>query len=148
MDEWPLNSTTKISRYAWRCSEYAGKEQNVCSCWESNIGRPVQSRQLYWPLIHCHCSHSWDLLRQNLESSLEVTQWELKIETPGTGRVKLTIRDNLKRLRYEGRGSFTCIQYCDMTPESRNNPLLDNGSLKHISAATDKLVDTRALLQN
>jgi hypothetical protein len=34
-----------------------------------------------------------------------------------------------------------------MTPESRNNPLLDNGSLKHVSAATDKLVETRELLQ-
>jgi hypothetical protein len=28
-------------------------------------------------------------------------------------------------------------QYCDMTPESRNSPLLNNGSLKRVSAATD-----------
>jgi hypothetical protein len=25
-----------------------------------------------------------------------------------------------------------------MTPESRDSPLLDNGSLKHVSATTDK----------
>jgi hypothetical protein len=25
------------------------------------------------------------------------------------------------------------IKYCDITPESRNSPLLDNGSLSHVS---------------
>jgi hypothetical protein len=29
-------------------------------------------------------------------------------------------------------------QYCDMTPESRNSQLLDNSSLKRVSAATDE----------
>jgi hypothetical protein len=24
-----------------------------------------------------------------------------------------------------------CVKYCDMTPESRNSPLLDNGSLRN-----------------
>lgn len=32
------------------------------------------------------------------------------------------------------------IIYCDMTPESWKSSLLDNGSLKHSSATTDKLV--------
>jgi hypothetical protein len=50
--------------------------------------------------------------------------------------------------------SFT---YCDMTPErwkcevrqaSQRRPLLVNGSLKQVSAATDKLVEARALLRN
>jgi hypothetical protein len=33
---------------------------------------------------------------------------------------------------------------CDMTPENRNNPLLDNVTLKRVSASTDKHVGTRA----
>jgi hypothetical protein len=40
------------------------------------------------------------------------------------------------------------ITYCDMMPESRNNPLLDNGSLKHLFAATDTLVEIKELLQD
>jgi hypothetical protein len=39
-------------------------------------------------------------------------------------------------------------KYCDMTPESRDSPLLENGSPKHVSAATDKLVEARVLLRN
>jgi hypothetical protein len=35
-----------------------------------------------------------------------------------------------------------------MTPESRNNPLLDNGSLKRESAAMDTLVEIKALLRD
>jgi hypothetical protein len=35
-----------------------------------------------------------------------------------------------------------------MTPESRNSPLLDNGSLKRVSAAMDTFVETKALLHN
>jgi hypothetical protein len=35
-----------------------------------------------------------------------------------------------------------------MTPESRNSLLLYNGSQIHVSAATDKLVETRSLLRN
>jgi hypothetical protein len=35
-----------------------------------------------------------------------------------------------------------------MTLESQNSPLLDNGSLKHISAAMGTLVEIKALLQN
>jgi hypothetical protein len=38
--------------------------------------------------------------------------------------------------------------YCDMTPESQNSPLLDNGSLKCVSAATNQrcqLLDNSSL---
>jgi hypothetical protein len=35
--------------------------------------------------------------------------------------------------------------YCDMTPERRNIPLPDNGSLARFSAATDMLVNVKAL---
>jgi hypothetical protein len=38
--------------------------------------------------------------------------------------------------------------YCDMTPESWNSPLLENGSLKRISMATDMLVEIKALLRD
>jgi hypothetical protein len=36
--------------------------------------------------------------------------------------------------------------YCDMTSERRNSPLLENGSLKRVSAATDALIEIKALL--
>jgi hypothetical protein len=29
-------------------------------------------------------------------------------------------------------------KYCDMTPENRNSPLLDNGSLKHVSVKANR----------
>jgi hypothetical protein len=35
-----------------------------------------------------------------------------------------------------------------MMPESRNNPLLENGWLKRLSAAKDTLVETKALLRD
>jgi hypothetical protein len=38
--------------------------------------------------------------------------------------------------------------YCDMKPESRNRPLLDNGSLTRFPATTGELVETKALLRN
>jgi hypothetical protein len=111
----------------------------------------VQSQQFYWLFIHCQSEikYFYELLLTQLGliaaklrsfsspynlKSFEATEWELKVEKTGTGRVKLSIRDNLERMGYEGHGSFSCIQYCDMTPESRNNPLLDNGWLKHLSA--------------
>jgi hypothetical protein len=49
---------------------------------------------------------------------------------------------------------YVCI-YCDMTPECQKCavrealqrcPLLDNGSLTHVSAAMDRLVETKAFL--
>jgi hypothetical protein len=30
------------------------------------------------------------------------------------------------------------LSYCDMTPEKRNCPLIDNGSLKHVSVTTNR----------
>jgi hypothetical protein len=41
------------------------------------------------------------------------------------------------------RGRVNICIYCDMTPESRNGPLLDNGSLKRVSAVTATLVEIR-----
>lgn len=35
-----------------------------------------------------------------------------------------------------------------MTPESRNSPLLDNGSLNFFSAIRNRLVEVNALLRN
>jgi hypothetical protein len=35
-----------------------------------------------------------------------------------------------------------------MMSESQNNPLLENGSLKRVSVATDTLVEIKALLRN
>jgi hypothetical protein len=43
----------------------------------------------------------------------------------------------------EIRNSLFMKAYCDMTPESRNTPMLDNGSLKRVSAATDTLVESK-----
>jgi L-lysine 2,3-aminomutase len=34
-----------------------------------------------------------------------------------------------------------------MMPESRNRPLLENGSLKRVSAATDTLVEIKEMLR-
>jgi hypothetical protein len=35
-----------------------------------------------------------------------------------------------------------------MTSESRHRPLLENSSLKHVSATTYKLAETKALIRN
>jgi hypothetical protein len=41
-------------------------------------------------------------------------------------------------LHYSGSQASCHNIYCDMSLERRNSPLLDNGSLEHVSAATDK----------
>jgi hypothetical protein len=43
---------------------------------------------------------------------------------------------------WNGREGMVRIHiYCDMTSESRNSLLLGNGSLTHVSTATDNLVE-------
>jgi phosphoribosylformylglycinamidine (FGAM) synthase-like amidotransferase family enzyme len=40
------------------------------------------------------------------------------------------------------------ITYCDMTPESRNSPLLTNSSLTHVSAATNKKQNNTGIVRH
>jgi hypothetical protein len=42
-------------------------------------------------------------------------------------------------------GCYIVFLYCDVTPESRSSPLLDNGSLARVSAPTDTLAKVKVL---